>query len=143
MAVISLAANATTFIVNGTVINDLSEGDVITLTPVNPATGRNNGIGGSVNINERSDGDVYDVVVRVQKYSESDAFLNSLRRESPPAVLQGSSKTAYSRDGQAFEESYTLEAGSFTTQPTNTKNTTNGNAMMEYTMQFRVGSRNL
>jgi len=143
MAVISLAADATTLIINGTAITDLAEGDTITLAPVNPATGRNNAIGGGVNINERSDKGVMDVTVRVQKYSESDVFLNNLMRQSPPAVLSGSAKTAYNRDGQDSEESYLLENGSFTTQPTNTNNSTDGNAMMEYVAQFRVASRNL
>ncbi len=96
MAVITLPADATTLIFNGTVIGDLLEGDIITIAPPNPATGRVNGIGGSVNINERSDKDVHDLTVRVLKYSESDVFLNNIRRQSPPTVINGSAKTAYS-----------------------------------------------
>lgn len=143
MSVITLPTDATTLIINGTAIVDLAEGDTITLAPVNPATSRVNGIGGAVNINERSDRGVMDVTVRVQKYSDSDSYLNNLNRQSPPEILSGSAKTAYSIDGRDAEESYLLENGSFTTQPTNTANSTDGNAMMEYVMQFRVGSRNL
>lgn len=143
MATVSLPADATTLIINGRALTAFAEGDTITMTPANPATSRNNAIGGGVNINERSDRGVMDVVFRIQKYSEDDSFLNSLMRQSPPAVIQGSSKTLFNRDGENFEESYLLENGSFTTQPTDTKNSTDGNAMMEYTVQVRTGSRNL
>lgn len=143
MAIITLAADATTLILNGTAIIDTPAGDTITLAPVNPATGRNNAINGGININERSDKGVYDMTVRVQKYSESDSFLNNLLRQSPPAVINGSAKTAYSRDGQDSEQSWALEGGSFTTQPTDTQNDTDGNAVMEYTIQFRNANRNL
>lgn len=143
MAVINLPADATTVILNGRAINDLAEGDIITIEPINPASAHINGIGGSVNINERSDKDVHTVTIRVLKYSESDGFLNNIRRQSPQPVLTGSAKTAYNRDGADAEESWLLEGGSITTQPTDTKNSTDGNAMMEYVMQFRIATRNL
>jgi len=143
MAIITLAADATTLVLNGTAITDTPAGDTITLAPANPATGRNNAINGGININERSDRGIHDLTVRVQKYSESDSFLNTLLRESPPAIINGSAKTAYSRDGQDSEQSWLLEGGSFTTQPTDTQNDTDGNALMEYVIQFREASRNL
>jgi hypothetical protein len=143
MAIITLAADATTLVLNGTAIIDTPAGDTITLAPVSPSTGRNNAINGGVNINERSDKGVHDVTVRVQKYSESDSFLNNLERQSPPSVINGSAKTAYSRDGQESEQSWLLEGGSFTTKPTDTHNDTDGNAVMEYVIQFRSASRNL
>lgn len=143
MPVINLPADATTVVVNGQAIADFAEGDIVTIEPMNAATSHINGIGGSVNINERSDKDVHAVTLRVLKYSESDAFLNNIKRQSPPPVLNGSIKTAYSRDNAGAEESWLLEAGSITTQPTDTKNSTDGNAMMEYVMQFRVATRNL
>lgn len=143
MSIITLAADATTLILNGTAIVDVPAGDTITIAPVNPATSRNNAIGGGVNINERTDGGVHDLTVRVQKYSASDVFLNNLLRQSPPAVITGSAKTAYNRDGQDGEQSWLLEGGSFTTRPTDTDNNTDGNAVMEYMIQFRNASRNL
>ena len=143
MPVINLPADATTVVLNGRAITDLAEGDIVTIEPVNPASAHINGIGGAVNINERSDKDVHNVTVRVLKYSESDAYLNNLRRQSPPPVLSGSAKTSFSRDGSEAEESWLLEGGSITTQPTDTKNSTDGNAMMEYVMQFRIATRNL
>ncbi|MDF1593746.1 MAG: hypothetical protein P1P89_19740 [Desulfobacterales bacterium] len=143
MPVNNLPADATTVVLNGRAITDLAEGDIITIEPVNPATTQINGIGGSVNINERSDKDVHNVTIRVLKYSESDSFLNNLRRQSPVPIITGSVKTAYNRDGADAEESWLLEGGSITTQPTDTKNSTDGNAMMEYVMMFRTATRNL
>jgi hypothetical protein len=143
MAVINLPADATTIVINGTAIVDLSEGDIVTIEPVNDAASHVNGIGGGVNINERSDKDVHNVTLRVLKYSESDAFLNNIRRQSPQPVLNGSAKTAYNRDGTDAEESWLFEAGSILTQPTDTKNTTDGNAVMEYVIRFRNATRNL
>jgi hypothetical protein len=143
MAAITLAADATTLVLNGTAITDFAEGDTITIAPVNPATSHQNAIGGGVNINERSDKGVADVTVRVQKFSDSDSFLNNISRQSPPIVINGSAKTAYNKDGIDGEESYIMENGSITTQPTNTKNSTDGNAMMEYVIRFRNVARNL
>jgi len=143
MAIIALPADATTLVLNGTAITDMVAGDVIILAPVNPATGRNNAINGGLNINERADKGVYDLTVKVQKYSDSDSFLNNLLRQSPPSIVNGSAKTAYSRDDQDAEQSWLLEGGSFTTQPTDTQNDTDGNAVMEYVIQFREASRNL
>lgn len=143
MAVITLAADATTLVLNGRAIVDLAEGDTMTLTPANPATSHVNSIGGGVSINERSDRGVYDLTVRVQKLSADDAFLNNLLRQSPPALINGSAKTAYNREGTDSEQSWLLENGSITTQPTDTKSSTDGNAVMEYVIRFRDASRNL
>lgn len=143
MSVITLAADSTTLILDGVAITDLAEGDTITIAPVNPATAHVNAINGGVSINERSDRGVHDVTVRVHKYSASDVLLNSKLRQSPPAVINGSAKENYTRDGADFVESWLLENGSVTTQPTNTKNSTDGNALSEYVIRFRNASRNL
>jgi hypothetical protein len=143
MAVISLAADSTTLILNGTAITDLIEGDTITLAPVNPATSHVNAIGGGVNINERSDRGVYDVTVNVQRFSGNDVFLNNALRQSPPTVFNGSAKENYNRDGTDGVESWVLENGSITTQPTGTKNSTDGNALSTYVLRFRNCSRNI
>jgi hypothetical protein len=143
MSTITLAADSTTLILNGEPIKDLMAGDVITLTPVNPSTSHVNGNNGSVNINERSDKGVYDVLVNVQRFSETDDFLSKADRLSPPAVFNGSMKEDYNRDGTAGVESWILENGSFTTRPTVTKNDQDGNALMAYTIRFRTATRNV
>jgi hypothetical protein len=141
--IITLAADSTTLILNGTAITDLVEGDTIVLAPVNPSTSHVNAIGGGVNINERSDKGVYDVTINVQRFSESDVLLNSWNRQSPPELINGSAKEDYTRDGTDGVESWVLENGSITTQPTATKNSTDGNAESQYVIRFRNVSRDL
>jgi len=52
-------------------------------------------------------------------------------------------KENFNRDGTDGVESWTLELGSLTTQPTSTKSGTDGNAVQEYVIRFRNASRNL
>lgn len=143
MSVIRIAAEASTIILNGYALTSLAEGDFVDIAPVNAATARTNSASGGVNIVERVDAGVTDVTVRVQKLSADDVFLNSLRNQKPIAVIDGSVKTNYSRDGRDSVETYALEGGSLTTQPTDTKNNQDGNAMMEYVIQFRNSQRSL
>ena len=143
MAIITINAESASLILNGHAFSDFGEGDFIEVKPVNPVSEQINGANGSVNIVERMDRDVHDVVVRVQKMSPDDVFLNSLINTNPTPVIAGSLKEDFTRDGTASKESYTLENGSMTEQPTNTKNNTDGNAMMEYTIRFRTAIRNL
>jgi hypothetical protein len=143
MSQIVIAADNATLILNGLPVTDLAEGDYITMTPVNPLTSRVNSANGGVNIAKRFDGDVYDMTVRVQRESDSDVFLNNAVRQDVPVLIEGSLKEAYLKDGNPAVESWQLESGSITTQPTETKNNTDGNSVMEYTIQFRSAKRNL
>lgn len=138
-----MAADSTTLVLNGFAITDFAEGDIIELNPANPLTSHVNGSAGSVNINKRNDSGVHDLVMRVQKMSGSDVFLNSARNQAVPVIFNGSVKEDFVRDGTAGAESYILENGSFTTQPGNTKNNTDGNGMVEYTIRFRNATRNI
>ena len=137
MPSIVMSADSVSLILNGFPVLDFTEGDFLELNPVNPLTSHINSANGGVNINERSDGGVYDLVFRVQKYSVADVFLNSAGNQKPIAVFNGSVKEDYSRDGTDGVESYLLENGSITTRPGNTKNNQDGNASMEYTLRFR------
>lgn len=143
MATIVMDADSVSLVLNGTVVNDFAEGDIVEMSPANPRTSRINGGDGSVNIKSHAMAGVYDLVVRVQKYSESDVFLNAQLNQEPPVVFNGSLKEDFIRDGDEAVESWVLEDGTFTAQPTNTKNNTDGNAMMEYTIQFRNATRNI
>ncbi len=143
MSTIVMEAESTSLVLNGTAITDLAEGDVIELNPVNPSTSHVNSSNGGVNINKRVDGGVHDLVVRVQKYSPSDVFLNSAINQEAPVVFNGSVKEDFIRDGVSSAESYILENGSITTRPSNVKNNTDGNGMMEYTLRFRNATRNI
>jgi len=143
MAVITFNADSTSLILNGTAINDFAEGDLLELNPVNDLTSHVNASNGGVNINKRVDGGVHDLIARVQKYSDSDVFLNSAINQESPIVFNGSVKEDFTRDGVEGSESYILENGSITTRPANVKNNQDGNGMMEYTIRFRNATRNL
>ena len=143
MAVIQFAAESTSLILNGAAILDVVEGDFIELNPVNDLTSHTNSSAGGVNINKRVDGGVHDLIIRVQKYSDSDVLLNSAMNQDSPVVYNGSVKEDFIRDGVAGVESYILENGSLTTRPGNTKNNQEGNGSMEYTIRFRNATRNV
>lgn len=143
MATITMAADSASLILNGFPIVDFAEGDILELNPVNPLTSHVNASAGGVNINARNDGGVHDLVIRVQKASASDVFLNSAANQAEPVVFNGSAKEDFNRDGVAGSESYILESGSHTTRPSNVKNNTDGNSMMEYTLRFRNATRSL
>lgn len=143
MSVIRIAAEASTIILNGYAFNSMAEGDFATLTPANALTSRINSSNGGVTITERVDGGVHNFVIRVQRLSADDVFLNSMRNQKPVAIIDGSIKTNYSRDGRDSVETYTLEGGSFTDQPEDTKNNQDGNGILEYTIQFRNSQRSL
>lgn len=143
MGVITLLADSTTLILNDRSITTFGEGDYLTLTPVNAASAHVNSASGGVSISERFDKDVHDMVVRVQKFGADDVFFLGVLNGDGVTVLNGSCKQSYTADGSPGVESYTLEAGSCTTQPTETKNNQDGNALMEYTIRFRTAKRSL
>lgn len=143
MSVITIAADSATLILNDRAMTSFAEGDYITMTPANPATGHVNSANGGVSISSRMDKDVYDLLFRVQKYSGDDVFLLGLINGDGPGVVEGSLKESYTIDGSPGVESWTLESGSITTQPTQTKNNQDGNALMEYTLRFRNAKRSL
>lgn len=143
MAVIQYPNDSSSLILNGQAITDLAEGDFLTLTPVNPVTEHINSTGGGVSITKRLDGDVHDLVVRVQKMSSADIYLNSLAKGSNPAVINGTLRQAFTKDGTALSDSWALQNGSMTTRPTETRNNQTGNAVMEYGIRFRSAVRSI
>lgn len=135
MSVITMAADSTTLIVNGVAIADTVAGDRIVMTPVNAATSRIVGSNDNVVIAGRVDANHYDLTINVIKYSDSDTYLNSIVNQNVPVVIDGSIKENYYRDGESRVSSWSLERGSITTQPTDTRNDQDGNAVMAYTIQ--------
>ena len=83
------------------------------------------------------------MVLRVQKYSNDDVWLSQKINADIPFVFDGSVKESFVRDGAALKETYDLQVGSITTQPTQTKNNQDVNALMEYTIEFRNVVRNV
>lgn len=140
MSVINIPVNSTTLTLNSRVYRSLAEGDEITLAPVNDSTSQSNAADGGVIITARSDREVHDLTVRVQKHSDDDASLNALRN-SPSTLINGSIKTSLVRDGVDLVDTYLLSNGSVTTQPTETSNHTDGSPMLEYVIRFRSAQR--
>ena len=120
------------------VLTKFAVDDIIEVSFPNEATSRTNGRR-SVTIAKREDGDVADVVFRVQKYSTDDKFLETLKDNLE--VINGSLKSTVVKDGTPVTVGYTFQGGSFTAQPTDTTNNNEPQAMMEYTIQFRSASR--
>jgi len=143
MATITVNAESTTLVLNGFRFESFIAGDVMELTPVNPHSSHVVGSNNSVNINKRTDGNVRNLVMRVQRYSDEDIRLNSWLNSQSLVVINGSLKEDFSKDGVDGVESWILEGGSLTDQPTEVKNDQDGNALMEYTIMFRNAQRNL
>ncbi|MGM7882352.1 hypothetical protein [Yersinia enterocolitica] len=143
MSQIVISADTATVVMNGRIITDIAAGDYITLTPTNPLTSRANSAQNGVTISKRVDAGVIVMVVRVQKFSNDDVWLNQQINTDIPVVFNGSVKESFVRDGAALKETYDLQVGSITTQPTQTKNNQDVNALMEYTIEFRNIRRNV
>ncbi|CNF53109.1 hypothetical protein [Yersinia frederiksenii] len=143
MSQIVISADTATVVMNGRIITDIATGDYITLTPTNPLTSRANSAQNGVTISKRVDAGVTVMVVRVQKFSNDDVWLNQQINTDIPVVFNGSVKESFVRDGAALKETYDLQVGSITTQPTQTKNNQDVNALMEYTIEFRNIRRNV
>lgn len=143
MSQIVVSADTATIVLNGRIITDIPSGDYLTLTPSNALTSRANSSQNGVTISKRVDSGVHVMVFRVQKFSNDDVWLNQQRNSAIPVVFNGSIKESFVRDGAALKETYDLQVGSVTTQPTQTKNNQDVNALMEYTIEFRNVVRNV
>lgn len=143
MSVITISMDSGTLILNDYTFKSFAEGDYLSLTPVNAHTSRVNSADGGVTIGERMDKDVYDLTFSTQKYSDDDVFMLSQINTEGATLFEGSAKESYNKDGEAGVESWNLDGGSITTLPTQTRNNQDGNAMMEYTIQFRTAKRSL
>lgn len=140
MSTIVYDTSSVTLVMNGYVFTNLIAGDTIEVAPVNAATARVNSATG-VSISGRAEASVHTVMVRVQKNSEDDIFLNSARNTTFPTLLEGSLKENFRKDGTDGVDSWSLEGGSVTTQPTSVKNNQDGNAVHEYAVEFRFCTR--
>lgn len=141
MANVQVTADNATLTLNGRVFTDFQEGDRLTLTPVNDLTSHTNSANGGLTINKRSDGRVHDLVIRLQKMSDDDIFMNGILNAETTVVLNGSLKEVFVRDGVQGVDTYSLQNGSCTTLPTKTVNDQEGNSLMEYTIRFRQAIR--
>lgn len=138
-----LPSNSTTLILNGYVFNDYAAGSYIDLNPVNPLSERINGANDSFTVTQRVDSNVFDLIIRLVRYSGDDVILTGFMNQARLAVFNGSLKQDYLNAdglGDAFEN-WTLEGGTFTTQPSHNKDNLTNNHIIEYTWQFRNAKR--
>lgn len=120
-------------------VDDLIAGDTITITPLFAETTRTYGARNSVNIQRHTQKDVHTVVFRVSKLGNTDkALSNYMNAKTLSQAIEGSVKTIYYEDGSQKIENYKISGGSITTKPTDTKNNTDGNNAMEYTIEAFV-----
>lgn len=120
-------------------VDDLISGDTITITPLFAETTRTYGAGNSVNIQRHTNKDVHTITFRVKKlYNTDKALSNYMNAKTLSQVIEGSIKTIYYEDGSQKIENYKISGGSITTKPTDTKNNTDGNNVMEYTIEAFV-----
>ena len=120
-------------------VDDLIAGDTITITPLFAETTRTYGAGNSVNIQRHTNKDVHTIVMRVNKLGNTDkALSNFMNAKTLSQVIEGSVKTIYFEDNAQKIENYKISGGSITTKPTDTKNNTDGNNSMEYTIEAFV-----
>jgi len=143
MTVIVIQANSATLILNDRAVTAFGKGDYLTLTPENDASSHVNSASGGVTISERMDKDVRVLAFRLQRYSADDVAMLAALNAPSLVVFDGSLKESYTSNGSTGIESWLMEAGSLTTQPTQTKNNQDGDAMMEYTIRFRTAKRSL
>ncbi len=92
MSQIVISADTATIVLNGRIITDIAAGDYVTLTPSNPLTSRANSANNGVTISGRVDAGVHVMVIRVQKFSNDDIWLNQQRTAAIPVVFNGSVK---------------------------------------------------
>ncbi len=141
-----IATDHATITLNGRLITDLAEGEIISITPVNERTYRINDAMGFTTGN-RIDGDVHDVTIMVKKYSDDDTWFNSQMNASTPIIFNGTIFESVARtagtngDGDVVLPQWTLSGGTLTTRPTDTRNNQEGNAVFEYMIQFRNAVR--
>lgn len=143
MANISLNTNSTTLKLKNTtldteiVVTDFIAGDTIVIAPVNAQTSRTYSAEG-VNIQGRVDKDVRTITFTVEKYGDTDEFMNEAIYSGQTCIFEGSAKSLYVKDGEQRTETYSFKGGSITTLPSDTKNNQDGNNEMQFVIEARV-----
>lgn len=131
------ADTSLTLTLNGHMFNDFASGDAVVLAPVNEKTTRVNGANNTVSIANRFDSNVYNMTINLIENSDDDIYLSRQLNSEYPVIFDGSLKENYRKDGEIRLSNARLEAGSFTTLPTMTKNSQDGSRVRSYALQFR------
>ena len=137
----SFATDYTSLILNGRAFKDFIAGDKIELNKLNPWSSRNYGEN-SVTINKRADRKVTALVLRLVKNSDDDIYLNTQMEQDSIVIFNGSLVENYiDENNVASVSSYNLQVGSFAAQPAVVISNTDGNNVMEYTIEFLSATR--
>ena len=139
----SFATQYTSLVLNGHGFTNYLDGDILELNPVNPLTSQITG-NESVSIIKRSDANVYELVVRLLKFSTDDVYMNTQMNQYYPVIFAGSLKENYiNQDSIESVETWDLRAGSITIKPSKITNNQDGNALMQYTIRFNQAIRTI
>jgi hypothetical protein len=136
MPALSFSTKLTSLSLNKHTFTSFIDGDFIELNYLNDATYQVRSQD-SVNIGERSDAKVAELVLRVLQYSSDDIFLNTQLNKPGAAIFKGSLTRNYISDqGVDGLEVYNLESGSLTAPIAIKYNNQEGNDVMMYTFKF-------
>lgn len=141
MALITYDNANTSININGHLVNNLVQGDFLTIELPNEVTARENSTDDGVAIMPKVDREVGIVTIKVQRYTPSDVFLRGIGA----GVVNGTIATEYARDGgDKLAETWTLNNGSQAKAPTLQYNNQDATAFdVEYTFEFRTATRGL
>ena len=141
MNALSFSTENTSLILNDHPFSNYIDGDILEMTPVNPATTQVRGPN-CVNIMKRSDAQVYDLTIRLMRFSDDDVYLSSQLNQDRPVIFKGSLTENYqSETGLDGVSNWSLNGGSLTDQPTQIDNNVDGNFLMEYKIRFNNAIR--
>ena len=143
MAAIINQVELITLTLNNHLFTSFVAGDILELTPQNDYSSQIVATGGGVNIQKRSDANVHDLIMRIQKHSDDDVFMNIQVNSRQIVVFDGSLKQNYIKDGVDSVETYILALGSIMTLPTDTVSDLDGSAVREYVIRFNNVTRNV
>lgn len=138
-----------TFTIAGRILNDLSNGDTVTLTYPNDIVTVTTGKNKNSIYAKNETGNNVDVVIRVNRGSDDDRFLNGLlsdqNRDLAAFVLMNAELAKRNGDGTGavIADIYTLQGGVFT-RNVDTRENVEGDteqAVSIYTLKFALATR--
>lgn len=141
MATVTMSADSTTLILNGTTINDFVAGETLTVEWPNESTSHIIATQGGVAIQERADAAVGELTLNLLRNSEADIFMNSAANSGGVTLFNGSMKEVVNRDGNQVISTVKLENGAIMNRGNITVNDTEGNTTCSWKLRFRTATR--
>lgn len=142
-AIVTLDTKNTTLTLNGRIIEDVPQGDTFTISFPNEISSQTQGVSGGVVAKDRSDKDTATLTVRVLRGSGDDSFFTNIINQQNLAVIDGSMKTNFVRDGVAGTDTYTLSTGTMQNREDHVINNSDGEEVSQYVILFGSAIRQL